>query len=222
MPFPMTHFLVAGNILKVTPSIRDDAAFILGSVAPDAVHCRSDYRSEDKQKSHLCEGLGKWGMLSDYNAWLENIFAFFKNAMRNDHDFLYGYCVHILCDICGNVHNWAPFRTAYPEEAARGYRNAMTLEDGAADVWLWQNTPERDAIFERLRRGSCRDVFDWVTAGEIEGFRDGILRERYAGAGPVDISGHRFAAEDAVRSFIGTATKYVLKILKMFEGENTV
>lgn len=57
MPFQLTHLHIAKRLHQLRPNrINDLSQFYLGTIAPDAVHNRVGYISDDKKKSHLCMG----------------------------------------------------------------------------------------------------------------------------------------------------------------------
>ena len=77
MAFPLTHLIVAENITK-THDIKDESDFLLGSIAPDAVHYRKSFVGASmseigkaKKASHLCPVSDeKWGSITDNDGWL--------------------------------------------------------------------------------------------------------------------------------------------------------
>jgi len=105
MPFQMTHLRIAQEIYKLHPSaIKNLPQFYLGTVAPDAVHNRSDYISAYKKASHLCVGNEPWGMLTNNEEWTENVLSFLQEHKNADHyDFTLGVVCHILSDIYNNL-----------------------------------------------------------------------------------------------------------------------
>ncbi len=70
MAYPMVHLAVAWLLLEADPGIPSPADFMLGAVAPDAIHYRpGDYTSDWKLYSHYgCEDLAhieeKWGCVT--------------------------------------------------------------------------------------------------------------------------------------------------------------
>lgn len=61
MAYTMTHILIAEKVLGFFDCPIDYATYIVGAIAPDAVHANPNYSPELKEKSHLfADGL-KWG-----------------------------------------------------------------------------------------------------------------------------------------------------------------
>ncbi len=54
MPLPMVHLAVAIQMHRLEQRIPSPD-FLLGSIAPDAIHMRPDTGREDKQRVHLAE-----------------------------------------------------------------------------------------------------------------------------------------------------------------------
>ena len=61
----MIHMEIACRVMERLGLTEGREAFLLGSVAPDAVHMRPDYTVESKIHSHLFEGCGPWGDVRD-------------------------------------------------------------------------------------------------------------------------------------------------------------
>lgn len=82
MPWPIIHFAIAYRF-------RPTPAFLLGSVAPDAVLVKKEVY-EAKVKSHL----GRNPTIHDYLEFLKSNVN--KNKFPDDHfDFFLGYIAHI-------------------------------------------------------------------------------------------------------------------------------
>ena len=66
----MTHLIISENISKIFASrINSLPQFYLGSIAPDAVHNRTNYISDYKKASHLITGNEKWGFVTENDEW---------------------------------------------------------------------------------------------------------------------------------------------------------
>ena len=60
MSYAMTHLLVADRFLKTHPADNNEL-FMLGSIAPDAVHSRPDFTKRIKADSHCLPEEENWG-----------------------------------------------------------------------------------------------------------------------------------------------------------------
>lgn len=99
MAYTMTHILIAEEIQHEFKREMDYSTYILGSIAPDAVHACPDFKIELKERSHLfAEGLS-WGQVGDeteIQRWLEKIKNYYLNNRHKYYiDFLLGYIVHL-------------------------------------------------------------------------------------------------------------------------------
>ena len=80
--------------------------FLLGSIAPDAVHYLPDYTSSYKCRSHLLPDGIPWGTCEGRNneLWEENIRKFvIQWAGVVEKDFILGYAVHLLTDLFNKI-----------------------------------------------------------------------------------------------------------------------
>ena len=85
MPFLMTHLHVAKSMYQRIPeAIKDLSQFLLGNIAPDAVHNRMGYTSEYKRVSHLCVGNERWGMVTNNDEWTESVLKFLRKNKNSD------------------------------------------------------------------------------------------------------------------------------------------
>ena len=94
MSYPMVHLKVAyGLLLRYGDGwIERPGDFLLGSVAPDAVHFHDRYDVSLKEKSHLWEFGPRWGITLDSEGWLEAIRKFWKeNQSVENRDFMAGF-----------------------------------------------------------------------------------------------------------------------------------
>ncbi|MFC0214140.1 hypothetical protein ACFFK0_17060 [Paenibacillus chartarius] len=51
MPWPMVHFAIADRVCCGEPS----PSFLIGSIAPDAIHARAGSTREDKERTHFVQ-----------------------------------------------------------------------------------------------------------------------------------------------------------------------
>lgn len=113
MAYTMIHILIAEKVLEYLKSPVDHPTYILGTIAPDAVHAAKDYSRMQKGRSHLFAEGARWGEVTseeDLAKWSESIKTFYlKEHDRYDRDFFLGYIVHLLADICSCKNIYAPF-----------------------------------------------------------------------------------------------------------------
>lgn len=114
MAYTMVHILAADRVLEYFPIIEDYSTYILGTIAPDAVHSNPDYTTKWKERSHLFAENHQWGMIDSLEAieeWLGNIKKYYmENRGRYNRDFLLGYIVHLMVDVYNSMHFYAPLK----------------------------------------------------------------------------------------------------------------
>lgn len=93
MPFTMIHLGVAHNLLDKL-KIKEIPDYYLGSISPDAVHCRENFKREYKNISHLHSAHDDIELLmNDTKDFI------LKNNSHEYRDFYLGYGVHIITDL---------------------------------------------------------------------------------------------------------------------------
>lgn len=91
MPWPMVHFAIASELISKPPS-----ELLLGSLAPDSIHVRTNLRTE-KAKTHLMPEEGRFATDEELKAFFESN----KKLAYSDPKFmqyLCGYIAHIYTD----------------------------------------------------------------------------------------------------------------------------
>lgn len=170
MSYLMTHLIIANEYYKRTDiNIENKAHFLLGNLAPDAVHMREDYTPAYKECSHVLPTHIRWGHVrtaEQVEAWRRNICKFYRENMdRSEQDYIFGYTMHMLTDDYNCVKIFGPainasnlsfteFMKIYREEAI------------ALDNYLYHNYSESKALFELLLDTKAVDMPGMITADE--------------------------------------------------------
>ena len=217
MSYAMIHLRIAQNILRSEARIKDKRAFMLGAVAPDAVHYRKDYHKGMKFDSHLCVGHEEWGAITNNIEWQENV-SRFMNSMKleEDVDFLYGYCVHILTDIHNNIKVWMPFKKRIENDDTPGIGKRYQIESNAMDLLLYQQG-ESNEIWGLLENALAQGVATLVDRVEVDCVRADLLTNRFANRVADDVKKHKYVRVLETELFIETGTQFVKDVL--FRGE---
>jgi hypothetical protein len=214
MSFAMIHLAVANKLFEKTNRIEKEADFYLGSIAPDFIHIRENYKSEMKKRSHLCVGEQAWGRITNNEAWTENALAFLdENIIADNRDFLYGYAVHVLTDIENNKKIWMPFYGENKELLQQGVASQYHSESADIDLELFHRFADRPYIWEQLARAKAFDVGQVITACEIEEMREVFLVERYQNRFRGDITKNEYETLTGTEQFIETASEGIREIL---------
>ena len=176
MPLPMVHLAVAARLVAAReptglPESADIPEFYLGSIAPDAIHARGGTGRDDKLDTHFARGhpaqfdLGALGlMLTEHWAGGELV------------SFAEGYAAHVLTDHLWQTTVAAAFRQRVQREGLEADRRALYYEDcDKLDFSLYDTSPWRPAVWAHLSSVTARDFPPFLTATEIEAWRDRVL-----------------------------------------------
>jgi len=202
----MVHLCIAKELLDTHPDIKDKPAFLLGSVAPDAVHHRNGFSGDDKRKSHLCVGSEKWGEIVNNDEWMDYVLTFF-NKYKNSNtgfDFLLGYISHILADKSGNIKIWTPFRKINMDNIKKLpnlWGSDYHKEAHEIDTRLFQRIRDNSLIWDNFGKSKGIDFLDMVSAEELNKMITGIPRQ-YTDLEPDSSFVFRFITPDIMDKFI--------------------
>ena len=216
MPYVMTHLIIADNVSKVfTKYIKNSPQFYLGNIAPDAVHNRANYISDYKKDSHLCVGDEKWGMITNNDEWKNTVISFLnRHKYSENHDFIVGYCCHILSDIYNNIALWIPFKQKYADEMEKGIFNLMIQETNMIDIELALTHEKKDIFWSNIQQSVGVDLEDIVCATEIEKQKDNILNIWYTDKGRQDLTSNEILTVEIIMNFIKNAVDFVVLTLQ--------
>ena len=222
MSYPMVHLSVAWLLMERDPSILSPADFLLGAVAPDAIHYRpGDYTSDWKLYSHYgCESLDdipeKWGYVTKMEPWIarvrRQVLALDRSAP--DAAFKLGYFAHILTDGWNNTAVWTPFRESLGGTFDRETYRLYGDECRNVDYVLYLRHPHAREIFRLLQEARAFGLDDHIRAEEVEALRDSLLHERFLPRPVPDVSGNRYFRLEEAEGFIRDASAYAWENLK--------
>lgn len=157
MPWPMVHFAVAAEAAS-----EPFPEFLLGSLAPDSIHVRSNDRIE-KAKTHLMIVAGEF--LTD-----EQLYEVFEaNLKQAEADprflhYLLGYLAHVYTD-----RRWTfevyPAYEAHPEGRSRYHRDVQAIE-----FMLLRQKADGLAWLEALKSGTAFEL-GGLSAEEVYAYR---------------------------------------------------
>ncbi|MCL2287129.1 MAG: hypothetical protein FWC32_12305 [Firmicutes bacterium] len=219
MAFPLTHLCVAYKVLETLPSPAPEL-FMLGSIAPDAVHFRAEFLNATqsnigpaKKITHLCPvSEERWGRVTDVDGWKNCVRSFLRTNPGNP--LAAGYAVHVLTDIYNHISIWENFVTNHPEEAAKGYASEYYKDLRTIDLRIYNEFYKGSEIERLLRNSAPQDMPGLVTAEELLAGRDSLLSAFYANAdGTVDTSSCFFVTYQQTLEFINDAAAFCIKII---------
>ena len=180
MPFPMIHYTVAHN-LKYAKKVTNTPQFYMGVNAPDAYLSREQRTRSDRNKTHLINE-DFYNEKEDFSFFENTVLDFIKcHATGKNKDFIFGYGIHLLTDILWAREIYQPVFAKYTSDKGciasnETYRAETYLpEMTAVDVMLYRKCAFKNELWKNLADGHGIDVFDLVTAAEIEKDRDWTL-----------------------------------------------
>lgn len=167
MAYTMTHILIAERVLNYIHIPIDYSTYIVGAIAPDAVHASPCYTRILKEKSHFFPEGAIWGKVtteSELRDWFGSIKGFYMlNHNKYDRDFLLGYIVHVLTDICSCRQIFAPFYTSLSKENFNDKMEQFRNESYDVNYYLFCEYSKENNLLNILREGrSCSiiNVYD--------------------------------------------------------------
>ncbi|GGD77996.1 hypothetical protein [Paenibacillus nasutitermitis] len=164
MPWPMVHFAIAEQLYVTDPTPH----FLLGSIAPDAIHMREHATREHKGVTHLvCEGkLPSIEQLRNHclNYWKLN----HNNAWK---DYILGYFAHLYADLRWTETVYADFDANYQgrnEDKRRLYTKEVSQVE--FDYLKAEGWPHR--VIKQLKQAEAFTIEPFVTESEVLQYRD--------------------------------------------------
>lgn len=164
MPLPMVHLavVVQAHALACHPLTPE---FLLGCLAPDAIHMRVHSNLEDKVRVHLrvsevseLEALAHVRILIDEN--------------RPSDPFVAGYAAHLLTDHWWRREVIEPFAAQLPPGTTREERRAWYYQEtDQIDFDLYHREPWRENVWALLTAASAPNFAPYLTADEIHRWR---------------------------------------------------
>ena len=230
MAFQMIHMEIGYRLLERLPRITDAAAFVLGSVAPDAVHMNPEYDVQMKVRSHLFEGCGNWGDTQDYERWKRNISRFCESVMgkkdmpekedsyrydKTYRDYGAGICVHCLTDYWNDIRIWRRLQSEYiPPMDPDEFRASYYPEARGIDRWLYRHSPHTVAVRRLLAEATATGVEGLIDKEDVQRLKNHLLHVQYETApADVDISGYRYLSADFLEEFIECAVNDIAEAM---------
>ncbi|WP_028552432.1 zinc dependent phospholipase C family protein [Paenibacillus sp. UNC451MF] len=167
MPLPMIHFQVAVNYFG-----KEDlpAAFVLGSIAPDAIHMRKNASREDKKRSHL-------DIESEPNKleFAQRIYAHYLNKSTDEEWkwFVRGYFAHLLTDYLWLQHVYYRFKEKAENDGleADQIRKAYYQDTDTIDFSYYKNKQWTSEVWNKLIQSKSFSLEPYVSLDEVHYWR---------------------------------------------------
>ena len=166
MAQPMMHLLIADKIYtEKSVSIHSYGDFLLGSIAPDAVHVKENYTREQKDISHY-----RFNSESPINYFDPFYNQYHKSENK---DFVVGYLVHLLSDMIWYHSVRKPFKEKFLKAPSQNmsmneayYADCEQIEQV---MFLEKNAP---CIIEAINRGKAYSLEGLIDAEDVIVWRE--------------------------------------------------
>ena len=169
MAQPMMHLLIADRIYsEKSGSILSYSDFLLGSIAPDAVHVKKNYNRELKDISHY--RFNSKSHISYFDTFFD------EYSTCENKDFVVGYLVHLLSDMIW----YHSVRVPFKEEFLKAPLQNMSMNEAYyADCEQIEQLmfSERNAprIIEALNRGKAYSLEGLIDAEDVKGWKEKLI-----------------------------------------------
>lgn len=148
--------------------------------------------------------------------WKRNVIGFLKNhKAESDHNFIMGYCIHILTDIFWNETLYIEFLSRYgtDPEPVQDEKTAYYNDTDQLDFELYKSFDWRPRVWELLEKSTSRDVDDILSAEEVDAWKKRTLHWYDSGASQHKNPIKYISVEDLLE-FAKTASKDIRSFLK--------
>jgi hypothetical protein len=146
------------------------ADFLLGSLAPDAIHMRPGSQKCDKEHVHLID-LG-----ASPSVLLKLFRSDYGLAESQPEGFAGGYLAHLLTDRLWWQTVITPFRAKFPPDFREpDFRKLYYRDTDRIDLDLYRQAPWRPQAWSSLESAATTDFRPFLTAAEILQWRDRTL-----------------------------------------------
>ncbi|HEX2618590.1 MAG TPA: zinc dependent phospholipase C family protein [Phototrophicaceae bacterium] len=201
MPLPMVHLAVAVQ-LAAQHAQFPSPAFLLGSIAPDAIHMRQDAGYDDKQRTHLDQ------LADTDHRQLQTLLA--ERLMLPDSEaaFAAGYAAHLLTDRLWLQQVTPAFGLQVDGLDPAERRKVYYTDTDQVDFNLYHRSGWRSEVWQGLTVANALDFPPLLSGGEIDGWRVRTLRWFEDGSHEPGVT-PRYLTDALVRDFIEQATAYV-------------
>jgi len=170
MPLPMVHLAIAVRTHELIGS-ELTPAFLLGSIAPDAIHMRPNTTRNDKQKTHLLPDAS-----DPKDQHIGRLLDRYRARGPKAIDFAEGYAAHILVDRAWTETVLESLRRQLPAAMPHAeLRSLYYQESDQVDFDLYHKAPWRPAVWGLLAQAQPIDFEPLLAADEIARWRDRTL-----------------------------------------------
>jgi len=177
MSYLMVHLQIGKHILAACPQIADRQAFLIGTLAPDAIMFRSGCVRSDKLMTHFCPEGTEWGHVTDGAAWAQSLANGIQAyaAVANP-DFLLGCQAHILTDIA----NMERFGTIGELGRIPEQLEAVLQDFAEIDSRIMADLGGETGLWPQLTATPACALGDLITIADVAKILQTIKQDMYA------------------------------------------
>jgi len=169
MPLPLVHLAIAMRLYEGRG--RPSPSFLLGSIAPDAIHMRKDATTADKHRVHLVRDDDEQRV-----AAIHDLYQAYATCDDDLGELAGGYASHLLTDLAWVRRVYAGFLQRIPPDCDPSVRRKIYyLDTDQIDFDLYRDMPWRPWAWEQLARAVPVGLPSLLTADEIGRWRDRTL-----------------------------------------------
>ena len=170
MPLPMVHFGVAVDLATRFSRLLT-TAFLVGSIAPDAIHARPGATRIDKNRTHLLRAPHEETIDTEYVHAVGEFVRGHKSTTVKDVEFVAGYAAHLLTDRLWYHTVYRSFRERSPNELSPAERTKLYYQEtDQVDLDLYRRQVWRPVVWSLLEARQSWHVDGLLTAAEIEAY----------------------------------------------------
>ena len=199
MAQPMMHLLIADEIYtEKSSSIHSYGDFLLGSIAPDAVHVKENYTREIKDISHY---------KFDSKSHISYFDTFFDEYYTSENkDFVVGYLVHLLSDMIWYHSVRVPFKEEFQKAPLQNMSmNEAYYADCEQIEQLMYFEKNASRIIETINRGQAYSVEGLIDAEDVKAWKEKLIFD-YNNRKNISIQ-TKYISEQHIRDYIENCAK---------------
>ena len=222
MSYTMVHIYIAENVAKQIKRITDYPTYLLGAIAPDAVHARDNYDPSQKEKSHLFTDGLRWGKIREdtqVGAWTDSIRKYYSAHKDGpDYDFHLGYAVHLFSDVYSSRYFYAPLIKTMGGDIEK-IKPQFLKENFGYNYYLYLKYSKDHDLHAILNAGKPITSEGGVTVEDIKKRVELLFKQEFAERDISDIDSYTICPHEAMSAMMEASTELVLKNLRELDKE---
>ncbi|MGG1553886.1 zinc dependent phospholipase C family protein [Paenibacillus ferrarius] len=205
MPWPMVHFAIADKVCSGDPC----PYFLLGSIAPDAIHAREGTTREDKGRTHFMEN----GVMPTIDQIGQHAVHYLSsNRMPEWKAFIQGYISHVYTDLRWTETLYAGYEASF-HGAAEMRRNTYNREVSQIEFILMRSEAWTECVISKLQEVEAIAMPPLIEADEIEAYSNAKIEWLLHASNEPGITPIYFE-EEKVRTFISRTSEELHRLFK--------